>query len=103
MLLTDRQKAKMYEYGVPEYMHGGIIRYYENGIPPGDFLTAVIDNDLKEAVGRADDVNVNALKAYVMWFFNQAPMGSWGFTDACSEWLTAFHKAESDSARQEQN
>ena len=33
--LTEKQKLKMDEYGIPEYMHGGIIRYYENGISPG--------------------------------------------------------------------
>ena len=91
MTLTDKQKAKMWEYGIPEYMHGGIIRYYENGIPPGDFLTAVINNDLKEAIGRADDTSVNALKAYVMWFYNQAPTGSWGHEGAVDEWLKNFH------------
>ncbi len=96
MELSDKKIHKMSEYGIPEYMQGGIILYYENGIPPGDFLTAVINNDLKEAVGRADDTNVNALKAYVMWFYNQAPTGSWGHAGACDEWLNKFHKQNED-------
>ena len=90
MKLSDKQKLKMSEYGIPEYMHGAIIRYYENGIEPGDFLTAVINNDLTEAIGRADDTNVNALKAYIMWFYNQVPRGSWGRPHAVSDWLEAF-------------
>ena len=97
MKLSDQQIQKMSEYGVPAHMHGGIIRYYENGIPPGDFLSAVINNDLKEAIGRADDINVDALKAYVMWFYNQAPGGSWGHAGAVDNWLKAFH-AEQESA-----
>ena len=87
MKLTDKQKLKMSEYGIPNYMQGGIIRYYENGIPPGDFLSAVINNDFKEAVGRADDTNIHCLKAYVMWFYNQAPNGSWGFAGATTKWI----------------
>lgn len=94
MKLTDEQKLKMSEYGIPEYMHGGIIRYYENRIPPGDFLTAVIDNDLKEACGRADDTNRHCLFRYVMWFHNCAPTGSWGFTGAAAKWINGERNAE---------
>jgi hypothetical protein len=90
MKLTDEQKLKMDEYGIPERMQGGIIRYYENGIPPGDFLSAVIDNDLSEAVARADDENVHLLKAYVMWFYNQAPSGSWGREGSVQRWISEF-------------
>ena len=86
--ITPSSVAKMHEYGIPEYMQDAIIRYYENGIPPGDFLGAVIDNDLKKAIERADDVNVNCLKAYVMWFYNQAPSGSWGHAGAVKDWLS---------------
>ena len=73
-------------------MHGGIIRYYERGIPPGDFLCAVINNDLREACGRADDVNKNRLFNYMMWFYNNAPMGSWGRANAMEDYVNAFHK-----------
>ena len=88
MKLTEKQIAKMSEYGIPERMQGGIIRYYENRLPPGDFLTAVINNDLKEAVGRADSENKVLLHAYIMWFYNQAPGGSWGYAGASDKWLT---------------
>ena len=92
MKLRDDQKQAMFECGIPEYMHGGIIRFYENGIPPGDFLTAVLDNDLKEAAGRADSTNIECLKNYVMWFYNYAPGGTWGFAGATDKWCAAFHK-----------
>jgi len=91
MNLTQRAKDKMTEYGIPGYMHGGIVRYYENGIPPGDFLSAVINNDLKEACGRADGTNIDALKAYVMWFYNCAPMGTWGYANATEDYIRQFH------------
>ena len=92
MRITENQKLKMDEYGIPEYMQGGIIRYYEHGIQPGSFLTAVINNDLREAVGRADDTNVHCLHKYIMWFYNQAPMGSWGFEGATEKWYADFEK-----------
>jgi len=91
--LSDKAKAKMHEYGIPDYMHDVIIRYYERGIPPGHFLTAVIDNDLRGAIERADDTNVMALKAYVMWFYNQAPSGSWGKAGSVARWVKAFEES----------
>jgi len=97
MKLSERQIEKMSEHGIPRYMHGGIIRYYENGIPPGSFLTAVIDNDLKEACGRADDMNRHCLFNYIMWFYNEATTGSWGHPSATTEWYKQF---EPDSEKE---
>lgn len=95
MKLTERQLAAMYEYGIPEYMHDGIQMYYEHGIPPGGFLCAVIDNDLKAACGKADSTNIRCLQAYATWFYNQAPSGTWGFPGAVDKWIERFH-SESD-------
>ena len=38
------------DYYIPDRMMDGIRRYIEQGIHPGHFLTAVIMNDLAEAV-----------------------------------------------------
>ena len=92
MKLTEKQKLKMSEYGIPKYMHDSIINYYENGWSPGSFLEAIINNDLREAVGRADDTNIDCLKAYIMWFYNQAPSGTWGYSTAVEDWLKKFHE-----------
>ena len=40
------------------------------GYPGGSFVQAVIDNNLMEAVGRADSINVNALKFYCQLMYN---------------------------------
>ncbi len=95
-VLGEKRKAKLFECGIPESMHGGIIRYYERGIPPGDFLQAVINNDLREACGRADDVNKHLLFNYMMWFYNNAPGGTWGYPKAVSDYLNTF-QAERDA------
>lgn len=88
MRLTDKQVSKMSEYGIPDYMQGGLIRYYENRIEPGHFLSAVLRNDLMGAFGRADENNRAALWSYVLWLYNQAPSGSYGSVEAFKGWLT---------------
>ena len=94
MILSDEKKAKMTEYGIPGYMQAGIVRYYEAGIKPGQFLCAVINNDLSKAIDYADDTNAKALKAYVVWFFNQVPIGSWGHASAVKDWVDGFKQQE---------
>jgi hypothetical protein len=40
--------------------------------PGGGFAQAVVDNNLSEAFGRADSVNEDALKFYVMLMYNSS-------------------------------
>lgn len=72
---------------IPEYMHGGIRRYLDDRIPPGDFLMAVLCNDLREACGRADDENINLLPVYIAYFYNEAPASCWGSLEKVERWL----------------
>ncbi len=37
---------------LPQTLRGGVYRYIEYGVLPGDFLIAVITNNLKEACAR---------------------------------------------------
>lgn len=50
-----------------------IILWYERKRPLGDFLTAVLKNDLMEACGRADDTNRKVLSLYVKFIYNNLP------------------------------
>ena len=81
---------KFREFYIPERMMGGITRYVEQGIPPGDFLTAIIENNLSEAVGRADDENIRNIPAYVAYFYNKTPSPCWGSRQAMKSWLEQF-------------
>ena len=72
---------------IPERMKGGIVRYIENGIAPGSFLTAVIQNKLKEAMMYADDENLENLPAYVDYFYNECPRVRWGSPETMEEWV----------------
>jgi hypothetical protein len=86
---------------IPDHMMEGLKRYLDHGIPPGDFLTAVICNDLKEAVGLADGVNLNNLPAYVGYLYNEAPIGAWGSKENMLVWMAgkavARHNEEDQS------
>lgn len=71
---------------LPTYMHRSISAYIDNGHAPGEFLRAIICNDLKEASGRADSVNKNLLNEYVEFFFNYAPKDCWGSVENFQQW-----------------
>ena len=74
---------------VSDRMMGAVTRYIEQGIPPGDFLTAIIENNLSEAIGRADDENMANFPAYVAYFYNEAPGPCWGSPEKRRAWLRA--------------
>jgi hypothetical protein len=76
-------------HGLPQRMWGGMKRYLENGIPPGDFLTAIICNDLCEAVSRADDENAELFRAYVRFLYNCVPGGAWHTHDNFKAWCAS--------------
>ena len=42
------------------------------GYPGGSFAQAIVDNNLSEAFGRADSINVNAIRFYVTLLYNQS-------------------------------
>ncbi len=65
----------------------GVILYVVAGVPVGSFLEAVITNDLKEACGRADDLNRYHLFDIVSLLYNEVPMKCWGSPAAYVAWV----------------
>ena len=65
----------------------GLRRYLHFGIKPGGFLSAVISNDLREAVGMADENNMRIIPAYVYIMHNHFPSGSWGSEGNMIAWM----------------
>ena len=74
-------------YEIPGRMQDGIRMYVESRIRPGSFLTAIIQDDLKEAVAQADDENMPNIPAYVNYFYNYAPSPCWGSKAKMKAWL----------------
>ncbi len=77
---------EMADHLIPGYMHGGLRRWIEDGITPGGFLCAVLENDLKEAVARADAINLQNLPNYIRYLYNYAPRGCWGSPENVEAW-----------------
>ena len=78
---------KFRNFYIPTRMEEGIRRYIDERIRPGEFLRAVISNDLKNAVAMADDENILNLPAYVAYFYMEAPSTCWGSREKMESWL----------------
>lgn len=76
------------EFYIPRRMRIPILNYIHNRVQPGDFLEAVITNNLSGACARADDENLKNLPAYVAYFHNEAPSQCWGSTQKMDAWLS---------------
>ena len=70
----------------------GLRRYADHGIPPGDFLRAVLENNLMEAVGRADYENRLYLYEICDYIYNEMPFNCHGSPENVRAWLDAFTK-----------
>ncbi len=64
-----------------------IRNHADHGQPCGHFVTAVLCNDLKESIGRADDENLRDLIEIVQYCWNEIPSGCWGSPDAVRTWI----------------
>jgi hypothetical protein len=83
-----RIKTSLVDYGVPENLHGGLVRYIISGIRPGSFLCSVLANDLLFAVCRADDnVTVESLRAVTRFLNTEAPQQCHGSHGLVADWI----------------
>jgi hypothetical protein len=82
----DALRMAMAMNSIPPHMHDGLINYLMHGREVGSFLHAVLTNDLREAVIRADDQNTAALAGYVRVLYNKTPLVCWGSEEAFEYW-----------------
>lgn len=78
---------------VPEHLRDGLARYLVHFIRPGDFLTAVLSNDLKEAVNRSDEESRRGLVNLVQFLMWDVPGTCWGSPDRVAAWLANLERA----------
>lgn len=81
-MFTEEHCAR---WGIPPHMHGGVLRYLNDGTFPGSFLHSVLLNDLYRSIRAADDRNQTSLVAYGR-MLNDIPMGAWGSEERVNEW-----------------
>ena len=92
---------RFFKWYVPPRMMEAMLRYTEHGVVPGDFLQAVITNDLREACFRADDENLANLPAFVAWLYNEAPAQCWGSEKKMLAWAKSKQKARKEGEEHE--
>jgi hypothetical protein len=92
---TPAEKAHLKEklqkgfdtYKLPTHTESSLESYILQGIPTGGFLQAVLSNNLREAVSRADDQNQRALVNIVKFLYNHAPSACWGSEGYYRDWI----------------
>lgn len=87
--MDDRVKFKLTQEEIAP-----LRRYIDNKILPGSFLEAVLRNNLKEAMGRADSRNRRRVFEYVEYLYNYAPAICWGSDEKYEAWLNPEAKDE---------
>ncbi len=80
--------------GIPRHMAEKLTGYVLGHQPVGDFLTAVLENNLLQAACRADHINEHLLKAYVQVLYNEAPSTCWGSPEKVAQWLDLSEDVE---------
>ena len=88
-------------YYIPVYMADGIESYIRDGVPPGDFLMAVLSNDLQEAYIRADDENFHNIPAYMNYFYNKIPAFIWGSRKKVESWIEKKYQERTGENKKE--
>lgn len=77
-------------YPIREDWYGALERYLNHGIMPGSFMTAVLENNLMQAMGRADRENSANLKNIVGYIYNHLPSNSWGSRDRVENYVKSL-------------
>ena len=87
--MTEREElqASLVGFDVPAHIHGALTRYVLDHAPVGDFLYAVLTNNLSHSFGRADPENRAHLFDIVMWVWNEVPGDCWGSESKVDAWL----------------
>lgn len=79
-------------YPIREDLYGALERYLNNGIMPGSFLTAVLEDSLSGAFGQADMSNSANMKNIIGYVYNHMPSNSWGSREIVNQYLKQLKK-----------
>lgn len=74
------------KYGIASYMREGFIKWAVYGRPAGGFIMACMENNLMQAMVRADETNRQNLFDIVGWIYNQAPSPCHGSPEKVKRW-----------------
>jgi len=69
-------------------MQENMRRYIIHHKPVGDFLTSVLENNLRLAFAHADNSNLALMHDWVKFLHNEIPGVSWGSPEKVKAWLS---------------
>ena len=72
---------------IPEHMIGGVLRYFNDHILPGNFLQALLEDRFMRACKSADDENIEALQVWASFLYNMAPNDAFGSPEKVEAWV----------------
>ena len=71
---------------IPENIRDGMVAYIEDGVVPGSFLSAVLENNLCKSFLTADYANKPRLLDIVTYLYNYVPSLCWGSKEKVDLW-----------------
>lgn len=75
---------------IPDAIARALGGWIERGEMPGSFTQAVLRNDLRDTVGRADPASFAALQTIVIYLYSEAPSACWGSAEKMTAWAARF-------------
>lgn len=69
-----------------------IDRYVKDGCPTGRFLQFVLENDLTNSFGYADEESRDNIHDIVKYLYNQVPGTCWGSKEKVKNWFAKFNQ-----------
>lgn len=72
---------------IPEEIKSSLKRYVDNKIPTGSFLQSVLENNLMNAVAKADYHNSKIISEICHYIYNTLPSNCYGSPEIVKEWL----------------
>lgn len=86
-MAATQYRLAMEKCRVPAHLHEGLVNYLVHHRSPGSFLRAVLENNLRLALARADAESAAGLLMLGQFLVNWAPMNAWGDEAIVDAWL----------------
>lgn len=94
----DLDSAPELAAAIPPLILEGLQRYATERLPTGGFLYYVLTNNLTEAVCRADDESLAAIREIVKYVYNCLPGRCHGSPAELARWVSGREQEESPAA-----
>jgi hypothetical protein len=72
---------------LPQGFYDTLRLYVEHRARPGSFMTAVLSNNLREAVGHGDDASLAKIRPLIQFIHCRLPGDCWGTPAKVKAWL----------------